>query len=288
MLAASLLSALLAASTAIGDARAHLANHQLDELLFDLQGQSLKGRDALEAARLLGEAAKESRADSLLSLQFAQRSIKLDAKQPLGLEFCARAALAQQQFDLAESCGDRWVRASQKSGRARLLRAEIALEEGDWKTARALAPEASQVPAEERDEAVRAKAKASAMARALVRQQADGMSMADQFDRQMERSMVRASGQPMGASGRPGAASGEVVVYGTSWCGFCAKARAWLQGRGIPFEDKDVERDHDAADELARKAREAGFTPRGVPVIDVRGTLISGFDVPRLEAALGK
>jgi glutaredoxin len=78
--------------------------------------------------------------------------------------------------------------------------------------------------------------------------------------------------------------SGQVIVYGTSWCGYCKKARAWLTKKGIPFEDKDVEKDEGAARELAVKAQAQHVRPTGVPVIDMRGKLVLGFDEATLEA----
>jgi glutaredoxin len=78
-----------------------------------------------------------------------------------------------------------------------------------------------------------------------------------------------------------------IILYGTAWCGACAKARAYLRQRGIAFDDKDIERDPAAAAELARKAARAGISPERVPVLDVRGTLLQGFDQRRLEALLG-
>jgi len=35
-------------------------------------------------------------------------------------------------------------------------------------------------------------------------------------------------------------------MYCRSWCGDCARARAWLESRGIPYVEIDVERDPDA------------------------------------------
>ena len=78
-----------------------------------------------------------------------------------------------------------------------------------------------------------------------------------------------------------------IILYGTQWCPSCAKARAYLNGRGIAFEDKDPERDPAAAAELHAKAKRAGIQPDRVPIIDVRGTLLQGFDPKRLEALLG-
>jgi glutaredoxin len=79
-----------------------------------------------------------------------------------------------------------------------------------------------------------------------------------------------------------------VTIYGTSWCGACKAARQYLAGRKIPFADKDVERDADAARELAAKAARMGVPADRVPVIDVRGRLLLGFDKARIEALLGE
>jgi glutaredoxin len=79
-----------------------------------------------------------------------------------------------------------------------------------------------------------------------------------------------------------------VTIYGTSWCGACRAARQYFTGRKIPFADKDVERDPDAARELAAKAAKMGIPTDRVPVIDVRGRLLLGFDKARIEMLLGE
>jgi glutaredoxin len=79
-----------------------------------------------------------------------------------------------------------------------------------------------------------------------------------------------------------------VTIYGTSWCGACRAARQYLAGRKIPFADKDIERDPEAARELAAKAAKMGIPTDRVPVIDVRGRLLLGFDRARIEALLGE
>ncbi len=88
----------------------------------------------------------------------------------------------------------------------------------------------------------------------------------------------------------PAAAGGAPVVtlYGTSWCGACRAARQYFSGRKIPFVDKDIERDAGAARELASKAAKMGIPTDRVPVIDVRGRLLLGFDKARIEALLGE
>ena len=79
-----------------------------------------------------------------------------------------------------------------------------------------------------------------------------------------------------------------VTIYGTSWCGACKAARQYFASRKIPFADKDVERDADAARELAAKAAKMGIPTDRVPILDVRGRLLLGFDRARVEMLLGE
>jgi arsenate reductase-like glutaredoxin family protein len=79
-----------------------------------------------------------------------------------------------------------------------------------------------------------------------------------------------------------------VTVYGTSWCGACREARRYLAARKIPFADKDIERDPAAARELRDKAAKLGIPTDRVPILDVRGRLLIGFDQARVEALLGQ
>lgn len=60
-------------------------------------------------------------------------------------------------------------------------------------------------------------------------------------------------------------------------------AMKYLSDKGISFTDKNVETDMEAQKELMQKL-DGDF--RGVPVIDIDGTLILGFDRPRIDAAL--
>lgn len=78
-----------------------------------------------------------------------------------------------------------------------------------------------------------------------------------------------------------------VTIYGTSWCGACQAARSYFAERKIPFADKDIEQDPAAAAELNAKAAKMGIPTDRVPVLDVRGRLLLGFDRSRVEALLG-
>ena len=91
------------------------------------------------------------------------------------------------------------------------------------------------------------------------------------------------------APAKPSAGGAPVVtIYGTSWCGACRSARQYLTERRIPFADKDIERDPAAARELGEKAAKMGIPTDRVPVIEVRGRLLQGFDRARIDALLGE
>jgi glutaredoxin len=99
----------------------------------------------------------------------------------------------------------------------------------------------------------------------------------------------RPDGGPDDGGATPSAGGPPVVtVYGTSWCGACREARRFLSARKIPFADKDIERDPAAARELHEKASKLGIPTDRVPILDVRGRLLIGFDQARVEALLGQ
>ncbi len=66
-------------------------------------------------------------------------------------------------------------------------------------------------------------------------------------------------------------ASKAVVMYATSWCPYCQRAREHFRARGIPYVEYDIEKD-----EAARRAYKA-FGGRGIPVIFVGKRRMNGF-----------
>jgi len=75
----------------------------------------------------------------------------------------------------------------------------------------------------------------------------------------------------------------KVIVYSTNWCAYCKMAKQYLAGKGVAVEEKNIEEDPEAHKELMAKI---GGNFRGVPVIDIYGTIILGFDRPKIDAAL--
>lgn len=85
-----------------------------------------------------------------------------------------------------------------------------------------------------------------------------------------------------------GVARPPVIIYGASWCGACHEAAAYLRKKGIPYVEKDVEKDPGANDEMKAKLRRFGLPNGSIPVIDVRGKVMVGFDPNEVDEALGK
>lgn len=74
----------------------------------------------------------------------------------------------------------------------------------------------------------------------------------------------------------------QVTIYRTSWCAFCHTEMQWMDRLGVSYVAKDIEADQEAHDELMAKLN-GDF--RGVPVTDVAGEIILGFDRPKLQDA---
>lgn len=72
-----------------------------------------------------------------------------------------------------------------------------------------------------------------------------------------------------------------VVIYTTPTCGYCHKAKAWFRQNQVPFTEYNVASDRRKAEEMVRKSGQMG-----VPVIDVHGRIIVGFNQPEVERAL--
>lgn len=72
-----------------------------------------------------------------------------------------------------------------------------------------------------------------------------------------------------------------ITMYTTPTCGFCHMEKEWLKEKGIKVEVKDITMDEQAYHEAVAKAGQPV-----VPITDIDGTIIIGFDRPKLEAKL--
>jgi glutaredoxin len=84
-----------------------------------------------------------------------------------------------------------------------------------------------------------------------------------------------------------GAVRPAVIVYGASWCGACHEAMAYMKKKGIPFVEKDIEKDPGAEKEMRSKLARAGMNTGSIPILDVRGKILVGFSQGALDRALG-
>lgn len=73
----------------------------------------------------------------------------------------------------------------------------------------------------------------------------------------------------------------KITVYSADWCAFCHAAKDYFDKLGVKYTDKNVEKDPSAAGEATDKSGQ-----RGIPVIDIDGEIIIGFDRPKIDAAL--
>lgn len=73
-----------------------------------------------------------------------------------------------------------------------------------------------------------------------------------------------------------------ITIYTTPTCVYCKKTKAFFKEHNVVYQEKDVSTDHAAAEEMIQKSGQYG-----VPVIDIDGQFILGFDKPRLSELLG-
>ena len=73
-----------------------------------------------------------------------------------------------------------------------------------------------------------------------------------------------------------------VTVYSTPSCSWCQIAKEHLRTNGIEFEDVDVAADMNRAREMVERSGQYG-----VPVIEIDGNIVVGFDRDRIDSLLG-
>ncbi len=74
----------------------------------------------------------------------------------------------------------------------------------------------------------------------------------------------------------------KVTVYSTPTCPYCTRAKQFLTDNRVPFDTVDVSVDTAKAEEMIQKSGQMG-----VPVLDIDGEIIVGFDRERIQRALG-
>lgn len=241
------LTLLLTANPVLDDARAHLRHGNVNAVYLDLEGSGLVGDDARAGAQILVAAAQEPGADDLMAFSLARLALRLSPENLDAQAIATRKAMALEKWRVADALAEQWA---QQSGapEPRLIQAEAALRMNEAARALKVLPASDRFPVElrTRAESVRQRAAAGAAAEAK----------------------------------RP------VIVYGTSWCPACRVARRWLRANRVPFREVDIEQDAAAARELELKKARASVEDDVIPIVDVRGSLVVGFDEERMSDLL--
>lgn len=72
-----------------------------------------------------------------------------------------------------------------------------------------------------------------------------------------------------------------VIVYSTPTCPYCVYAKEYFKKNNVEFKDVDVSRDRASAEEMVKKSGQMG-----VPVIDIDGKILVGFQPEEFEKLL--
>lgn len=75
--------------------------------------------------------------------------------------------------------------------------------------------------------------------------------------------------------------SAPITIYTTPTCGFCHMAMDYFSKQNVEYTEKDVTKDAEAYKEIMEKSGQLG-----VPVIDISGSVVIGFDKPKIDEAL--
>ncbi|MBI4138259.1 MAG: glutathione S-transferase N-terminal domain-containing protein [Candidatus Wildermuthbacteria bacterium] len=73
----------------------------------------------------------------------------------------------------------------------------------------------------------------------------------------------------------------QVTIYTTPTCVYCRAAKDYFKEHGVSYEEKDVAEDEAARDAMVEKSGQLG-----VPVIDINGSIVIGFDKGKLAELL--
>jgi len=72
-----------------------------------------------------------------------------------------------------------------------------------------------------------------------------------------------------------------IIIYSTPTCVYCNLAKNFFKANGVAYTDFNVATDLDKRKEMIDKTGQMG-----VPVIDVGGEIVVGFDEPKLRSTL--
>ena len=74
----------------------------------------------------------------------------------------------------------------------------------------------------------------------------------------------------------------DVTIYTTPTCVYCKAVKEFFKENNVEYDEKNVAEDEQARDAMVEKSGQLG-----VPVIDVKGNIVIGFDEKKLSELLG-
>lgn len=73
-----------------------------------------------------------------------------------------------------------------------------------------------------------------------------------------------------------------VIIYSAPWCVYCKMVKAYMDENKVTYTEVDVSVDDKGKDDMVKKSGQLA-----IPVTDIDGEIIIGFDKPAIKAALG-
>lgn len=73
----------------------------------------------------------------------------------------------------------------------------------------------------------------------------------------------------------------KIIIYSTTLCPFCKQTKEWLTEKGYEYEDRNVQENPEYRDEMLKKS--GAMT---VPIVDIEGVIIIGYNTSEMEKAL--
>lgn len=74
----------------------------------------------------------------------------------------------------------------------------------------------------------------------------------------------------------------KVIIYSTATWPWCTKVKDYLKSKNVSYEDYNVNKDREKAMEMVKKSGQ-----QGVPVLDIEGHIVVGFDQVSIDNLLG-
>ncbi|HHV29951.1 glutaredoxin family protein [Acetivibrio mesophilus] len=75
----------------------------------------------------------------------------------------------------------------------------------------------------------------------------------------------------------------DVIVYTTPTCPWCTRVKEYLNQNDVQYREVNVASDRNAAMEMIQKSGQ-----RGVPVVEIDGNIVVGFDQAKIDSLIGK